>query len=426
MHVQEIWIIEKLVPGGEGLARLGSGQIGFASGVVVGDHISPQRVQAKAGFVKATAWTLMRAGEGRMTPLCPVAERCGGCDWMHMTYSTQLEAKKSILLDALTRVGKVKNIDQLVDISVAPSPFRYRNRLRLQVDTQGQVGLFEKQSHRIVEINQCPVSDPVIDQTLEKISKLAAPHRQALSHCETMEIRINPDNTLPLIQLTTRKGSRRRSPDLLPGLDKDVVVVSHEDEHETHVEHRWEITQGISTYVPAFAFMQVNWAVNQQLVNHLLALADKHQIQTFLDVYCGSGNFSLPLAQRGMRGVAVEKHPRSIQAAQRAQRELQLNHVQFVAKDAKTFLTQIQRERKQFDLVLLDPPRAGAKDILELVSVLAQRFVGVCSCDPVTLARDLGELTKAHFEIVSIHVFDMFPQTHHFETFVWLKRRTSK
>ncbi len=173
--------------------------------------------------------------------------------------------------------------------------------------------------------------------------------------------------------------------------------------------------------MPGGGFNQVNWAVNQLLVQALLDGAQRASALSFCDLYCGAGNFSLPLLARGLVGLGIESSRSAIAAAKRAAKEQALPSARFIAGDVRVELERLARTDR-FDLVVLDPPRSGARDVLSELIRRGPRHIAYCACDPVTLARDLRSLCDAGYSLEQVMGFDMFPQTHHFETLAWLRR----
>jgi 23S rRNA (uracil1939-C5)-methyltransferase len=157
-------------------------------------------------------------------------------------------------------------------------------------------------------------------------------------------------------------------------------------------------------------------------VEAVRAGAESRGVRRFLDAYAGAGNFSLPLLASGMVGTSVERDARAVACARRSAAEHGLPADGFVVGDAGKTLRELAREDLRYDMVLLDPPRSGAKDVLDAVLRLAAPFVALCACDPVTLARDLGTLLGRGYRLEEVHGFDMFPHTHHLEALAWTTR----
>jgi 23S rRNA (uracil1939-C5)-methyltransferase len=157
------------------------------------------------------------------------------------------------------------------------------------------------------------------------------------------------------------------------------------------------------------------------LLEALVGGAQRRQVTSFLDLYAGAGNFTLPLLAKGMRGVSVESTREAAHAAREAARRQNLTNGRFWARDVRRAVESLAAEGRRYDLVIVDPPRAGVKHGLSEMAALSQGWVALCSCNPVTLARDLKVLLDEGYAVEDISAFDMFPQTHHWEALVWLR-----
>jgi tRNA/tmRNA/rRNA uracil-C5-methylase (TrmA/RlmC/RlmD family) len=206
---------------------------------------------------------------------------------------------------------------------------------------------------------------------------------------------------------------------LISALERHFQVSIAERATDSAFDQRFPLPGGVELRAPGPAFTQVNWPVNQHLVQAVLDGARERAVLAFCDLYCGAGNFSLPLFASGLRGVGIEASKFAIAAAKRAASEQRLGSARFVAGDVRDALSKLPRG-ESFDLVVLDPPRTGAREILPELIRRAPRYIAYCACDPVTLARDLRTLCDAGYVLEQVKGFDMFPQTHHFETLVWL------
>jgi 23S rRNA (uracil1939-C5)-methyltransferase len=420
---RECWDVEKLVPGGDGMARLPDGRIGFVSGGLPGDVILPTEVLTKKGYVRADAWSLVRPSEQRVAPACPIAERCGGCDWMALERRAQLEQKAAILKEALRRTGGFATLPPAISVVAAGPALGYRARVRFHVDADGTIGFFARRSHDLVEIDRCPVCRPEIDRALSLLRTL---DRSVLRAFSSVEIRSTLEGSGAMLELELRPGfavseAARKA---LAGLSGDVTV-SVAGQGGASSEQVLTLLGGVRVGAGPGVFTQVNPDVNALLVSEVVAGSRERRVERFCDLFAGVGNFALPLLAAGMSGVAVELDARAVESARRAAREAGLPADVFVAEDAARFLAGLGRREPPFDLVILDPPRRGAKDVLELVVRAAPRHIAMCSCDPVTLARDLATLVRSGFELDSVRGFDMFPQTHHIEALAWMERKTT-
>lgn len=412
------WLIEQMVPGGDGMARLTDGRVGFASGAFPGDRIRVGRHTQHASWVRADDWTLIEPSPERVSPPCPVADECGGCEWMRLARPAQLVAKSALLRQALRRTGGMVELPEALPVRSAGSDLGYRNRLRLHVDRSGRIGLYKRQSHELVEIPSCAVAEPAVNRALSRLRELAGA-TGALARWSELEIRVAPLGAPVSLWLLPREERPPTAPEraLLEAFAREWQAVEAGAAGE---DQRWPLPGGVELGSPPGGFVQVNWAVNLELVAALLDGVKQRGIRTFIELYAGAGNFTLPLLRAGLRGVAIERAGASIRAARRAARAQELSDDAFVAGDAAKELARRGRERP--DLVLLDPPRSGAREAVAPLLALGPRWIAFCACDPVTLARDVKALSGA-YALDSVAAFDMFPHTHHVETLLWLGRK---
>jgi 23S rRNA (uracil1939-C5)-methyltransferase len=407
-------VVEKLVPGGAGFARLGDGQALFVPGAAPGDHIRLRSVEKQRGTWWAKDYELLRAGPERVAPECPVAASCGGCDLMHLSRAGELSQKSLLLREAFGRVGGV---------AVEPAPLEsgeaslgYRSRVRFHVGKNGKLGFFARGTHQLVEVPSCAVADPSINQALALIRRLARRFPEALGGFSDVELRAGEAGVIA--RFVPRDGIKPIGAEpFLRALAKELKVAATDREARQLSERR--SLGDVFVEIPADAFSQINVGVNRDLVAAVVDGVRQRQLQSFCDLFAGVGNFALPLARLGLAGVMVERTPSAVQAAERAATEQGLRLKARVA-DAARALTDLVREGRSFELVVLDPPREGAPEVVAGIPALEPRAVAYVACDPVTLARDLKPLLAAGLKVTSVTGFDMFPRTHHFETLVWL------
>lgn len=410
------WLVERLVVGGDGMARLADGRVGFAAGALPGDRLRAERVTNHKTWVRADEWTLIEAAAERVAPPCPVAAECGGCDWMALSRPAQLIWKSSLVREALRRAGGIHELPETLPVRSAGPDLGYRNRLRLHVDRAGRMGMFAHRSHDLVEIPACVVSDPEISRALHRIRVLAPPG--VLARWKEIEIRVAPLG--PPLTLWLMPREERAATDA----ERALLAAFNREWHAVEAggsaqDQRWPLPGEVELRVPPGGFVQVNSAVNFDLVSELLAGVKQRGITTFVELYAGAGNFTLPLLRAGLRGVAIERAGASIRAARRSARAHALSDDSFVAGDGPRELA--RRATPAPDLVLLDPPRTGARDAVDPLLRAKPRFIAFCACDPATLARDVKALSS-DYSLESVTVFDMFPHTHHVETLLWLGR----
>lgn len=414
------WRIEKIVPGGAGFARLSDGRSAFARGALPGEVVSVEDVDDERSYVVARSLTVLQPSADRIAAPCEVAAACGGCDFMHARYDAQLRYKREMLREALTRTGGLRSLPE-IDVVASPEELGYRGRIRLQIGEDGRVGFFARDTQELVEISRCIVAAPRVDAAIDGVRRVAARHGSRFGACKAVELRAAPIGAPLSVRLVPRDPGAIPAEivsELAAALGVEVAVAGR----PSSSEQRWPLPGDVELEAPPEAFTQVNWAVNELLVRAVVDGAVSRACRRFCDLYAGAGNFSLALLAAGLSGVSVEFEGAAVQAAQRAAARQGLSaRARFVAGDVARVLGTLRRE-KPFDLVVLDPPRSGARAVLERLIELAPRFVAYSSCDPVTLARDLKTLVSRGYELESVRAFDMFPQTHHFETLVWLHR----
>lgn len=417
--------IESLGYGAFGVARTDRGVV-FVPGAAPGDVARVRVVAEKRGYREAELIEVVTPSPARRRPPCRYVPECGGCGWQHLDYPAQLAAKQAILRDALTRLGGV-TADALDVRPIVPSAeWGYRHRVTLRVAGEQRLGFYRHRSHRLVEIEFCPIADETVNAHLRVA-------REWLRGTSTSVRRLEIASSGPgcAVLVANAEGAFR-----------------HDDEyHEKFLRRRrtiggivlfgkgWRRTFGKpvvrlevedgSSIESEGGFTQVNPAGNRRLVDAVLALAAPQAADRALDLYCGAGNFTLPLARRARQIVGVESDPHSVTLARRNADRWGLANCRFIAQSAAAAAGALAAAGERFSLVVLDPPRSGALEALEPLATIASGRIVYVSCDPSTLARDVGRLTTLGFSLGPVQPIDLFPQTHHLESVVRLERRSS-
>jgi 23S rRNA (uracil1939-C5)-methyltransferase len=373
-------IIQKIVPGGYGLAFT-EGFTVFVALTAVGDKLRV-RVREKKGKVAFAEITeVLEPAPHRHAPPCAYFGRCGGCDFQQMNYAAQLEAKVAIIRDCLQRIGKIE-YEKEIPIVASPDDLHYRARAQWHVDSQRQkLGYFRRHSHDVIDVENCPILAPALQQKLADI-------RRNINWQEFWAEQAE-------IEAATNGA--------------EVSVYSSEIIEPTD-EIVFEAA-GEKYYFDAESFFQGNRFLIDDLIRAATAGAEG---ENALDLFCGVGLFTLPLARKFRQVSGVEANGKAIEFAQKNMERARLSNVEFFAESVGEFLR--HGELPETDFVLLDPPRAGAeRETIEALLKLKPRQISYVSCDPATLARDLRLLNEA-YQIESITAMDLFPQTHHVET----------
>lgn len=344
------------------------------------------RIREKKGKTAfAEIVEVLEPGTDRITPLCQYFGRCGGCDFQQMTYQAQLKAKVGIIRDCLKRLGKIE-LESEIPIIASPKDFGYRSRAQWHADTRHQkIGYFKRYSHNIIDIETCPILDKKLQETLVNL-------RQTLKWEELWA---------ELIEIETATNGEQ------------VSLYSTEIIEPTE-KIGFEVSGNRYLY-DAESFFQGNPLLIEDLIKTAVEGAKG---ETALDLYCGVGLFSLPLARNFAKVIGIEANEKAIEFAKENAELTRLGNIEFYAENTGEWLT--ENTLQNVDFILLDPPRTGAeKETIEKILQLKPKQISYVSCDPATLARDLRILTE-NYSIESITALDLFPQTHHVETVVRL------
>jgi 23S rRNA (uracil1939-C5)-methyltransferase len=426
--------IEKLIYGGEGLARLppddrGRGQAAFVPFVLSGERIDAAITERKPGFVRARLETLVESSPRRVPPPCPYFGPCGGCHYQHSSYEHQLEIKSEILRESLARTAR---IELPVPIQVHPSrPWNYRNRSRLQVQTKPHfaLGYFKMSSHELLAVEECPISSPTINRGIRAVFEGGRAGRVPEGVRE-IELFANAEDNELLIEISATREARRArlrtwAEDLHASLPQTAGIVVYREASFRSLRSQEKLLtmgKGSLTYKIGQASYRVSagsfFQTNRHLAAELVEVVTAGQSGDFaLDLYAGVGLFSKTLA-------AGFRHIVSVESSVTSSSDLSYNlpsNGEAVQATTEQYLARM--EKRGVDLAVVDPPRSGLGERVArgLGSLGAARIVYV-SCDPVTLARDLAWITRSGYRVDQAHLFDLFPQTYHLEGIFHLVR----
>ncbi len=435
--------IEKIVNGGAGLGRLDDGRVVLVGKVLPDEKVSITITGEKSRYLTAEVAAIEEAHPARIDPPCPWYGRCGGCDLQHCDYGQQLAIKTAILRDLYRRQfpGASAGLALVRDTLPSPSPFGYRQRIRLQVDAAGRPGFMGHRSHKIVPVGYCLVAKDELNTALAGLAQDPSCTR-LLSNCKDFELLFNPISSgvvclfhlarrprptdirlaeeltgrIPLIERFFFQGvdfplmgpfGNREAPQtkalqmLLPFGSKDSPLTL-----------AWEVG----------GFCQINLQQNERLIRQVLEICPWRRGDSVLDLFCGMGNFSIPLAPRVASLLGLEGQGSAIRSARQNSINAGLTNTTFEKTPIHEACRRLAAEGRVFDRVILDPPRQGVPGLARELAALTGRNLVYISCDPATLCRDLSALAAAGLTILAIRPLDMFPQTHHIETLVLLEK----
>jgi 23S rRNA (uracil1939-C5)-methyltransferase len=412
--------IESLAYGVFGVARTAEGVV-FVPETAPGDVVRARVVAGRGGHREAEAVQILRPSPARRAAPCRYLPECGGCPWQHVDYPAQLAAKEASLRDALVRIGGFPAA-QLDVRPILPSPeWAYRHRVTLRVGGEHRLGFYRHRSHRLVEIEECLIADDTVNRHLAAARSWL---RGASTSIRRLEIANAGDGRAVFVG--NAEGRYRHDGEYHEKFLRAHPTVRGIVLHGGGWRHAFGDPRvvvdlpGDLTLETQGGFTQVNAAGNRLLVGTVLDLAEPGEDDRVLDLFCGAGNFTLPLARRVAAVTGVEREPWTLGDARRNADRLGLRNCRFLQQEAAAAARALAAEGKRFSLVLLDPPRSGALAVLEPLSRLDPRSIVYVSCNPATLARDLARLRDLGFRPGPIQPIDLFPQTYHLETVVRL------
>jgi 23S rRNA (uracil1939-C5)-methyltransferase len=409
--------IESLAFGPYGIGRIDHRVI-MVPATVPGDKISARVTESKRNYAVGKMVRLLQPSPLRQTPPCPYVNDCGGCPWQQVHYTAQLKAKEQNVADALRRIGKLDDFD-LRPIIASPHEYHYRRRIRLQCDKAKRIGFFHAFSQNLVEIEGCLIAD---DRLNVVIRRLRAWTNQLNTMIEQVEI-VNGDLPNEIVVVGKVAGGFVAVDDAVcAGLLDQAGDISGLILHGNNWRKEWGQTvvsirneDGICLKVNGDLFTQVNVEGNRKLLMELLDAGGFEKSDQLLELYSGAGNFTLSLAKRVQKVVAIESHPPSINCGIQSAQDNGIANVRWICADVPAALDGLAKQREHFSKIILDPPRAGAKGIeQDLVSFGAKKILYV-SCNPATLARDLSGLTRCGYKLTLVQPIDLFPHTFHVE-----------
>jgi len=431
--------IESLAYGGDAISHLEDGRTAFVRGGVPGDTVEAEVTDDHGRFVKAEAVRVLTPSPDRVEPPCPYFGVCGGCTWQHVSYAAQLDAKRRMVVDALTRIGHVSGAEDLVDGTVAsPARYGYRNKVELVVDSstgRPRLGFHRAGSEEFVQVEECLLlpekyrrAPKALGGALRYITGeqdfgLTRVALRVAANTRDVEIALwGAPGPFPRHPVAATLGQALRSTSLVRVLVKGPARERRIAGVEVLAgKGSWrERLLGTTMTVSAPSFFQVNTLAAEHLVSRAIDSLAPDGSDRVLDLFAGAGTFTLPLAERAGEVVAVE-------AASSAVRDLRRNledeglWADVIGGDAVRELPDIGH----VDLALVDPPRAGlhAQAVEALARTQATRIAYV-SCDPATLARDTAALAASGFTLARATPIDLFPQTYHVETLALFERST--
>ncbi|CAL7963683.1 23S rRNA (uracil(1939)-C(5))-methyltransferase RlmD [Gammaproteobacteria bacterium] len=426
--------VESLSHDGRGIAHI-NGKIVFLENALPNEKVVFVYVRRHNKFDEAKVVEILHPSPDRVIPECPHFDICGGCSLQHLSHTKQISFKTLAFQEQMKHFG---NLDTLNILSPITGPiWNYRNRARLSVKYVQKkqkvlVGFHEKNGRYVAEITQCPILHMAVSKKILDLSNLVAEF-SIYNQIPQIEIACG-DNVTALLFRHLQK---------FP--DKDLELLQ-----EFGTEHNFQIylqaggmetiqplatnkipislsykltKQNIEMFFAPTDFTQINQAINQQMVAHVLELLDMQSNEKILDLFCGIGNFTLPLATKCNQIVGVEGNKYAIVRAKQNAEYNNIKNAEFYCFDLTKESSALPWAKQQYDKILLDPPRTGAIEICTQIKKFDAKKIVYVSCNHATLARDTKELTNNGYKLQSARIVDMFPHTGHMETIANFLRR---
>lgn len=419
-------VIESMTLEGKGVAHL-DGKTVFISGGIPGEKVIFNYTQRKSKFDEGQVTEVLEASDERVEPKCPHYEVCGACSWQHINSAAQINYKQQAMLDNIQRVGKVE--PEAVFEPLTAEPWSYRRKARLGVryvrkKERVLVGFRERDGRFLADMQRCEILHPTLGEHLVEFQELifGLDARATIPQIETAV----GDNGTALIfrhmeplsesdqEALRQFGEAKNYQIYLQPKGPDTVHCIWPENPVLYYEHPEFETR--VNFGPQ-DFFQVNQSLNEKMVVRAVELLDPQPEDKVLDLFCGLGNFTLPIARKAGQVTGVEGDNVMVRRARETALANGIENTDYFACD---LMGEMQGEpwlKQTFDKILLDPPRAGAKEVIEHFGKLGAKRIVYVSCHPGTLARDAEILVHTHgYRLVGAGVMDMFPHTAHVES----------
>lgn len=425
--------IESLTHEGRGVAHI-DGKAVFIDGALPGEEVRFRYRAKHRTYDEGDTVDVINASPDRVAPRCAHFEMCGGCSMQHVSAAAQIQSKQQVLLDNLQRIGHVEPEHIAPPLTAAPWGYRRRARLGAKfVDKKNAmlVGFHEKRSHFLAAIERCEVLHPAFGERIVALRDLLR-SLDAYKRIPQLEVACGDDAAAMVVRHLEALTPADRERFVQFGRAHDIEIFLQSGGPDT-IHLLWPEQSRLSYRLPEFDvelvfrptdFVQVNSAINRQMVSQALDWLALQGHERVLDLYCGLGNFTLPLARRARLAIGVEGERKLVQAGEANAARNHITNAQFFVGDLAHPCDDLPWTRGQhYDAVLLDPPRVGAEPVLSVVGRSGASRVVYVSCNPATLARDAGILVRDHgFKLKRAGAMDMFPHTTHTEAMALFER----
>lgn len=434
--------IEKLVIGGNGLGRFSDGKVVLVPYVLPGEEVEVRLISKKKNYVEARAVKILQSSTDRAEPPCHYFPQCGGCDFQHVRFAKQADLKNQILFEQLERSGLKQDFRSfLLPPLPAPKDFHYRQRIRLHVGKDGELGFHRSQSHEVIPISACLLARQQLNDVLGYLIN-KSPFAKITALTTSVELLLSPAEDLVVILMHLSRRPRPAEKKVFEELAGGHSSIKHlivkatgsamagvfrenkagDEQPLLSFSHALPDGESLRMTIEPGGFCQVNSDQNEKLIALVMEWAKLEAGHRVLDLFCGMGNFSLPLARQAKSVIGMDLQRSAIRSANRNAEINGIVNSTFSQNSALEGAKNLAATGEKFDIALLDPPRQGCADVIPYLTALGISQIIYISCDPATLCRDLVLLQGEGYVVEKMRMVDMFPQTHHLETIVSLRR----
>ncbi|NVN97929.1 MAG: 23S rRNA (uracil(1939)-C(5))-methyltransferase RlmD [Geobacteraceae bacterium] len=428
-------LIDRLAFGGSGFGRL-DGKACFVPFTTPGDRVRISIEKDKKSYCVGIADEILSSSPQRILPQCPFFGSCGGCNWQQVEYAEQCKQKDNILAETLWRGARIDR-EYIKPILNSPKLYEYRQRIQLKAhysNGRTALGFNRRSSHNVVDIgNRCAIASESLNAAIPSVREIIASFSDP-AKIPQVDLSSSSDGSVSALfhyagnspeQLATHLRKESYSSARL----HSISMQSGRKNNYRHIAGLQYLNYSVPSangksldlYYSPDGFSQVNFAQNIALIEILTKICKSVPHNSILDLYCGNGNFSLPLACIAEEVTGYEYFDKSIQLAKYNASINTLSNAKYFALDSEVAVNQIATQKKCFDLVIIDPPRIGADIVSKKLHKTGASNLIYISCDPLTLSRDILHIKESGFEVALVQPVDMFPQTYHIESLVLLK-----
>ncbi|MDV2077318.1 23S rRNA (uracil(1939)-C(5))-methyltransferase RlmD [Marinobacter xestospongiae] len=425
--------VEKLSHDGRGIAHL-DGKIQFVDGALPGEAVMAKMVSTRSKFDELRTVEVLEAVADRATPPCSFADLCGGCSLQHMSGDAQIAFKEGTLREHFAHFGGIEPEQWIEPMRSVDRGYRRKARLGVKYVHKREsvlVGFREKRTSFLADIDHCAVLDPRIGEQITGLRTLIH-SLDAYQRIAQVEVAcgddeaalvfrnldpLNDDDRARLIAFGQAQGLHI----YLQPKGPDTVHRIWPEGGEERLHYRLDAFDLTMTFHP-MDFTQVNADINQQMVARAVDWLDIQPGERVLDLFCGLGNFTLPIARRAGEVVGVEGDDAMVVRGRENAERNGIDNVRFYGANLQGDFTAEAWAAEGFDKILIDPPRSGAEEVCEYLTAFGANRIVYVSCNPATLARDAGVMVRNGYRLVRAGVMDMFPHTTHVESIALFER----